>query len=120
MSEATFDRKQMSVEERIALGKRLRKQVPRSSQGEWTPATDRPDPISLLRAQDTGRLQDLLPIKYGRMLASPFSFLRGSAVVMASDLDKTPTTGLDVVLCGDAHLSNFGVFATPERNLVFD
>jgi uncharacterized protein (DUF2252 family) len=74
----------------------------------------------LLQAQDKGRLQDLLPIKYGRMLASPFAFLRGSAVVMASDLAVTPVTGLQVVLCGDAHLSNFGIFATPERNLIFD
>jgi uncharacterized protein (DUF2252 family) len=120
MSEQTIDKKQMSVEERAALGKSLRKQVPRSSHGDWTPAADRPDPISLLQAQDAGRLQHLLPIKYGRMLDSPFAFLRGSAVVMASDLAKTPTTSLDVVLCGDAHLSNFGVFATPERNLVFD
>ncbi len=102
------------------MGKSLRNETPRSSHGDWTPAPDRPDPLSLLQAQDEGRLQHLLPIKYGRMLASPFAFLRGSAVVMASDLAKTPVTGLDVVLCGDAHLSNFGVFATPERKLVFD
>lgn len=120
MSEETFDRKRMSVEKRITLGKRFRKQSPRSSHGEWAPAADRPDPISLLQAQDAGRLQHLLPIKYGRMMASPFAFLRGSAVVMASDLAPTPTTGLEVILCGDAHLANFGVFATPERNLVFD
>jgi uncharacterized protein (DUF2252 family) len=120
MSVQTIDKKQVSVEERVALGKSLRKQVPRSNHGDWAPAADRPNPISLLQAQDAGRLQHLLPIKYGRMLASPFAFLRGSAVVMASDLANTPTTGLDVVLCGDAHLSNFGVFATPERNLVFD
>jgi uncharacterized protein (DUF2252 family) len=80
----------------------------------------RPDPIDLLQAQDTGRLQHLLPIKYGRMVGSPFAFLRGSAAVMAADLAFTPATGLRVQLCGDAHLSNFGVFATPERNLVFD
>ncbi|MGD2049540.1 MAG: DUF2252 family protein, partial [Chloroflexota bacterium] len=120
MSVQTIDKKQMPVEERVALGKSLRKQVPRGSHGNWAPAADRPDPINLLQEQDKGRLQPLLPIKYGRMLASPFAFLRGSAVVMASDLAKTPTTGLDVVLCGDAHLSNFGVFASPERNLVFD
>jgi uncharacterized protein (DUF2252 family) len=112
--------RQLPVEERVALGKSRRKQVPRSSHGDWTPAPDRPDPISLLQAQDKGRLQYLLPIKYGRMLASPFAFLRGSAVVMASDLAASPVSGLEVVLCGDAHLSNFGVFATPERNLVFD
>jgi uncharacterized protein (DUF2252 family) len=120
MSEQTIDNKQLPVEERVALGKSFRKQAPRSSHGEWTPSPDRPDPISLLQAQDKGRLQYLLPIKYGRMLASPFAFLRGSAVVMASDLAASPVSGLEVVLCGDAHLANFGVFATPERNLVFD
>jgi uncharacterized protein (DUF2252 family) len=120
MPKQTTDNKQLSAEERAKLGKSYRKQVPRSSHGEWAPAPDRPDPISLLQAQDKGRLQHLLPIKYGRMLASPFAFLRGSAVVMASDLAASPVTGLNVVLCGDAHLSNFGIFATPERNLVFD
>jgi uncharacterized protein (DUF2252 family) len=94
--------------------------VPRRSHGQWKPAPDRPDPIGLLQAQDEGRLEHLLPIKYGRMLESPFAFLRGSAVVMAADLATTPRTGLEVVLCGDAHLNNFGVFATPERQLVFD
>jgi uncharacterized protein (DUF2252 family) len=98
----------------------LRGQVPRGSHGAWTPASDRPDPISLLQAQDEGRIEHLLPIKYGRMLESPFAFLRGSAVVMAADLVTTPKTGIEVMLCGDAHLSNFGVFATPERQLVFD
>ena len=102
------------------MSKALRKQAPRGSHGEWSPAPDRPDPLDLLQAQDQGRLEHLLPIKYGRMLESPFAFLRGSAVVMAADLATTPATGLDVVLCGDAHLSNFGVFATPERKLVFD
>jgi uncharacterized protein (DUF2252 family) len=94
--------------------------VPRSSHGDWTPVADRPDPLTLLQAQDEGRIQQLLPIKYGRMLDSPFAFMRGSAVVMAADLAGTPTTGLQTMLCGDAHLSNFGVFATPERRLVFD
>ncbi len=97
-----------------------RVQAPRISHGEWAPATDRPDPLSLLQEQDKGRLQRLLPIKYGRMLESPFAFLRGSAVVMAADLAATPVTGMDVILCGDAHLSNFGIFATPERDLAFD
>jgi uncharacterized protein (DUF2252 family) len=120
MSEPTLNYEQLPVEERVALGKSRRKQVPRSSHGDWTPAPDRPDPISLLQAQDEGRVQRLLPIKYGRMVASPFAFLRGSAVVMASDLAASPVSGPQVVLCGDAHLSNFGVFATPERNLVFD
>jgi uncharacterized protein (DUF2252 family) len=100
--------------------KEFRKLVPRSSHGEWTPAADRPDPLSLLQAQDKRRIKQLLPIKYGRMLESPFAFLRGSAVVMAADLASTPVTGLEVILCGDAHLSNFGVFATPERSMVFD
>jgi uncharacterized protein (DUF2252 family) len=109
-----------SSEERRQMAKALRKRVPRSSHRDWQPAPDRPDPISLLLQQDKGRLPYLLPIKYGRMLASPFAFLRGSAVVMAADLAKTPVTGLEVTLCGDAHLSNFGIFATPERNVVFD
>jgi len=106
--------------ERIREGKALRQKVPRSSHGAWRPGPDRPDPIGLLEAQDTGRLEYLLPIKYGRMAESPFAFLRGSAAVMAADLASTPVTGLQVQLCGDAHLANFGVFATPERNLVFD
>jgi uncharacterized protein (DUF2252 family) len=106
--------------ELLEKGKALRKQSPRSSHGDWSPAPDRPDPLSLLQAQDESRLQHLVPIKYGRMLESPFAFLRGSAVVMAADLAATPVTGLETVLCGDAHLSNFGVFATPERQLVFD
>ena len=88
-----------------AKGKSLRKQVPRSSHGDWAPAADRDDPLNLLQQQDEGRIQYLLPIKYGRMLASPFAFLRGSAVVMASDLASSPVTGLEVTLCGDAHLS---------------
>jgi uncharacterized protein (DUF2252 family) len=88
--------------------------------GLRAPAADRPDPIGILQAQDAGRVQRLLPIKYGRMVASPFAFLRGSAAVMAADLADTPTTGIHVQLCGDAHISNFGVFATPERQLVFD
>jgi uncharacterized protein (DUF2252 family) len=107
-------------EERERRGKAVRQQVPRSSHGAWVPSPDRPDAISLLQAQDEGRLEHLLPIKYGRMVESPFAFLRGSAVVMAADLASTPVTGLQAQLCGDAHLSNFGVFATPERKLVFD
>jgi uncharacterized protein (DUF2252 family) len=106
--------------DRRKIGKALRQDVPIGSHGDWTPSADRPDPISLLQAQDTFRVQHLLPIKYGRMVASPFAFLRGSATVMAADLAGTPTSGLQVQLCGDAHISNFGVFATPERQLVFD
>jgi len=120
MSDGSTGNKPLSPKERQVIGKDLRKHVARSSHGEWTPAADRPDPIALLQEQDKGRLEHLLPIKYGRMLESPFAFLRGSAVVMASDLAHTPVSGLDVILCGDAHLSNFGIFATPERNLVFD
>ncbi len=103
-----------------AQGKALRKQTPRSSHGEWAPAADRPDPIELLRSQDSDRLELLLPIRYGRMAASPFAFLRGSAAIMAADLASTPSTGLNAMLCGDAHLANFGLFATPERDLAFD
>ena len=109
-----------SRSEHKEIGKALREKAPRSSHGEWAPAADRPDPISLLQAQDEGRIEHLLPIKYGRMLESPFAFLRGSAVVMAADLAATPVTGIEALLCGDAHLSNFGLFATPERQLVFD
>jgi uncharacterized protein (DUF2252 family) len=112
--------KLLSREDQRKMGKSLREQVALSSHGEWKPAADRPDPISLLQAQDEGRLQHLLPIKYGRMVASPFAFLRGSAAIMAADLAQTPVSGIEVVLCGDAHLSNFGVYATPERKLVFD
>ena len=114
------EKNSQAVKESRAQGKSLRKQVPRSSHGDWSAAEDRPDPISLLQKQDEGRLRHLLPIKYGRMMASPFAFLRGSAVVMASDLAATPVSGLQVALCGDAHLSNFGIFATPEREVVFD
>jgi len=106
--------------ERYKMGKSLRQKASRSSHGDWQPATDRSNPLDPLQAQDEGRLQRLLPIKYGRMLASPFAFLRGSAVVMAADLAHTPNSGLQVILCGDAHLSNFGLFASPERRLVFD
>src|SRR5437773_4859258 len=106
--------------ERYAAGKSLRTQVPRTSHGEWAPAADRPDPISLLEEQNHTRVQELVPIRMGRMSLSPFAFLRGSAVVMASDLAKTPVSGIKVQLCGDAHVSNFGGFATPERRLVFD
>ena len=115
-----FGHRQIPPEKRHIIGKELRKQVPRSSHFDWVPAADRPDPLDLLQAQDQDRLQHLLPIKYGRMLASPFAFLRGSAVVMAADLAASPVTGHTVLLCGDAHLANFGVFATPERKLVFD
>jgi uncharacterized protein (DUF2252 family) len=106
--------------ERMAAGKALRSTVPRSAHAGWSPAPDRPDPVALLQAEDTNRLTDLVPLRYARMLESPFSFLRGAAAIMASDLAPTPTTSLTVQVCGDAHLANFGAYATPERNLVFD
>jgi uncharacterized protein (DUF2252 family) len=109
-----------SVDERLAEGRQLRKQVPRSSHAGWSPPADRPDPLDLLHEQDKTREPDLVPIRYGRMLVSSFAFYRGSAVVMARDLAATPVSGLRVQACGDAHLSNFGSFATPERNQVFD
>jgi uncharacterized protein (DUF2252 family) len=120
MSETKRETSVISRKESRQAGKALRGEVPRSSHGFWEPDPERADPISLLQAQDEGRLEHLLPIKYGRMIESPFAFLRGSATVMAADLASTPATGLRVQLCGDAHLSNFGVFATPERKLVFD
>ncbi len=120
MSAIESEPRLISRSERISMGKDLRTQAPRSSHGNWFPASDRSDPISLLQAQDETRLQKLVPIKYGRMLESPFAFLRGSAAVMAADLASSPTTGLEAVLCGDAHLSNFGTFASPERRLIFD
>ncbi len=116
----SFNDKMSTRSERREKGKALREQVPRSSHGAWVPSPERSDPVSLLQVQDKGRLEHLLPIKYGRMLESPFTFLRGSAAVMTADLASTPVTGLQVELCGDAHLLNFGVFATPERQLVFD
>jgi hypothetical protein len=104
----------------VDAGKRLRDTVPRASQGKWVSPKDRRDPIELLLASDAGRIPELLPIRYGRMLQTPFAFFRGSANVMASDLAGTPSTGIHVQACGDCHLLNFGGFATPERNVVFD
>jgi uncharacterized protein (DUF2252 family) len=100
-------------------GKERRREVPRSVHGEWEPAADR-DPVATLAAQDKSRVQELVPIRYGRMLSSAFAFFRGGAAVMAADLAAGPDTGLRAQLCGDAHLSNFGVFAAPDRRLVFD
>ncbi len=100
-------------------GRSRREAVPRGSHGEWVPAADRPDPIDILLASNEGRVEDLIPIRFGRMAVSPFTFLRGSAAVMAADLAPLPTTGLQVQACGDCHLMNFGLFATPERNVVF-
>jgi uncharacterized protein (DUF2252 family) len=107
-------------EERLRIGKALRKSVPRDAQGQWRPASQDRDPIAVLEASNQDRLKELIPIRYGRMLRSPFAFLRGSAALMAHDLSSLPTTGVQVQACGDCHLLNFGLFATPERNLVFD
>ena len=109
-----------TVAERRADGRARREKVPRSSHAGWHPPDDRPDPVALLEARHASRVHDLVPIRVGRMLVSPFTFLRGAAEVMAHDLAATPTSGLRVQACGDAHLLNFGVFATPERHLVFD
>jgi uncharacterized protein (DUF2252 family) len=109
-----------SVEERRAQGKAARGRTPPSSHAGWAPATDRPDPVGLLEDQNRTREPDLVPVRHGRMLVSPFTFYRGAAKIMAADLDGTPVAGLQVQLCGDAHLSNFGMFASPERRLLFD
>ncbi|MDV9191063.1 DUF2252 domain-containing protein [Streptomyces sp. SR27] len=106
--------------ERAARGKAARKKVPRSSHGRWIPSSQRPDPIDVLERQSLDRLPDLVPLRYARMAASPFAFLRGAAAVMAADLAAQGHTGLTVQLCGDAHLLNFGVYASPERALLFD
>jgi len=94
--------------------------TPRSRHGEWEPAVDRPDPIALLEEQASNREPSLVPIRYGRMAVSPFTFYRGAAYILASDLAGSPDSGIRVQLCGDAHLSNFGGFASPDRELVFD
>ncbi|MFZ0040989.1 MAG: DUF2252 domain-containing protein [Solirubrobacteraceae bacterium] len=110
----------LTVPERIARGKAARAQAPRSSHAAFDPPSDRPDPVSLLEAQAKSRVPGLVPIRYGRMLVSPFTFYRGAALIMANDLATTPNSGLITQVCGDAHLSNFGAFASPERRLVFD
>ncbi len=110
----------LTVAERTEAGRAARKRAPRSTAGHWRPAADRPDPLAVLRAQAESRVPDLVPIRNGRMAASPFAFLRGAAAVMAGDLATAPDSGLTVQLCGDAHLVNFGLFASPERALLFD
>ncbi|MGC1852382.1 MAG: DUF2252 domain-containing protein [Solirubrobacterales bacterium] len=109
-----------SPDERAAAGREARSTAPRSSHAEWEPAGDRPQPIDLLERQAASRVGQLVPLRYDRMLASPFAFYRGAAAVMAADLAGTPRSGFETQLCGDAHLSNFGAFASPERRLVFD
>ena len=109
-----------TVEERRARGKAARDRVAPSGHAGWVPADDRPDPVALLEEQNATREPDLVPVRHGRMMVSPFTFYRGAAKIMAADLKDTPTAGLDAQLCGDAHLSNFGGFASPERVLLFD
>jgi uncharacterized protein (DUF2252 family) len=110
----------LTTSERSALGKAARTPAPRAAHEVWEAPTSRPDPVELLESQAVSRVQDLVPIRYGRMLVSPFTFFRGAALIMASDLSTTPRSGLNVQACGDAHMSNFGVFASAERTLVFD
>lgn len=117
---SAFDAPVPSPAERLAAGKAHRQAVPRASHALWEPSSDRRDPIEVLVESNRSRLQDLVPLRYARMAVSPFTFLRGSAQVMAFDLASRPSTDLEVRLCGDAHINNFGVFASPERRLVFD
>ncbi|AWK03780.1 DUF2252 domain-containing protein [Flavobacterium crocinum] len=111
---------QASKAERYSKGAAMRKAVPRSSHKEWKAPKDREDPIEVLVKSSIGRIEDLLPIRYRRMIESPFAFYRGAASIMAGDLASTPISGINLQLCGDCHLMNFGGFATPERKLVFD
>ena len=110
----------LSLDERQAEGRQASDRTPPSSHSGWHPAADRPDPVALLEEQDLTREQDLVPVRHGRMMVSPFTFYRGGAKIMAADLKDTPVAGLGAQLCGDAHLSNFGLFASPERRLLFD
>src|SRR3954447_13614909 len=110
----------LSVDERVARGRAARNLASRNSHGHWVPDRNRPDPVALLEAQGVNRVPELVPVRYGRMLVSPFTFYRGAALIMANDLSRTPRSGLMSQICGDAHLSNFGMFASPERRLMFD
>ena len=113
-------RQRMTPAERRVRGKAARAEVPRESHAEWQPPADRPDPVALLESQGAARVPDLVPVRYGRMMETPFTYYRGAALPMASDLARTPASGLIVQACGDAHLSNFGLFGSPERKLLFD
>jgi uncharacterized protein (DUF2252 family) len=116
----TFQQPPASLRDRYQAGQRLRKRLPRTQQARWTPAPDRPDPIQTLASTNKGRVARLLPEKYRRMRVSPFSFFRGAAVLMASDLARLPRSGITVQLCGDAHVRNLGAYAAPDGRLVFD
>ena len=115
----SFQARRPSIDERMAAGKALRERVPRTAHAAYDKSADRPDPVDILERQNADRVQKLVPVRYARMLVSPFAFLRGSAAVMADDLSRTPVTGMAVAACGDMHVSNFGVYASAERNLVF-
>ena len=104
--------------ERYAIGRALRREVPRKSLGIWRPADDRPDPVDLINQSHEGRLDWLIPVRVARMISSPYGFLRGTAIVMAEDVAGLPATGINPVVCGDAHLGNFGFYASPEGELV--
>src|SRR6516225_2487328 len=106
--------------ELVAMGKALRDKCPRTAHAVWQPPSNRPDPLDLLVESSEGRIPQLVPIRYGRMMQTPFTFYRGAALNMAADLAGTPSTGLRVQACGDAHLLNFGAYATPERHVIFD
>src|SRR6201987_965608 len=108
------------VDDRMAMGGQARERTPPTGHAGWSPAADRPDPVALLEEQNLTREISLVPVRHGRMMVSPFTFYRGAAKIMAADLATTPVAGLDAQLCGDAHLSNFGAFASPERRLLFD
>src|SRR5512137_1095646 len=108
------------VADRLARGKALRERCPRKTLAEWKPPAKRADPIDLLIENSRGRIEDLIPIRYGRMMANPFAFYRGAAAIIASDLSHTSSTGLNVQACGDCHLVNFGGFATAERKVIYD
>jgi uncharacterized protein (DUF2252 family) len=114
------DPRDQAPAERAAAGKAAREAAPLSAHGDWTPSVDRPDPVSLLQQQETDREPDLVPVRYGRMMTSPFAFFRGAAKIMTADLEPMPRSGLVAQLCGDAHLGNFGAFGSPERSVVFD
>ena len=117
---ASLRRRPASRRDRYQIGRELRRQVPRSSLGEWSADRGRPDPVQLIIESHDGRLEWLVPVRVGRMTASPYGFLRGAANVMAEDAARLPSTGITPVICGDAHLGNFGFYASPEQNLVID
>jgi len=117
---ASLSRRPVSRDERYRIGRGLRAQVPRSALAAWTPSDQRPDPVDQVIAANQGRLEWLIPVRVGRMIASPYAFLRGTAGIMARDFAALPATGITPVICGDAHLGNFGFYASPERDLVFD